>query len=134
MIIRPGNTGDALRLEDLEIALFPDNALNAKSLKVEIELGVCYIAQEPGEAAGYILGRWDFKHQLLDIIRLGVAEKFQGLGFGDRLLRKVLTTLNTDAMLCVKKNNSRALRLYHKAGFSIVAQIEQSWVLVRLHR
>lgn len=125
---------DADHIEELELGLFPENCFNALTLKKEISIGMGFVSYDENHAlAGYLLGRWDWDHQLLDIIRIGVAPKHQGKGVATNLLKRVFADTDVEVMLMARKDNRGALRLYHKFGFEIVAQTERSWVLISLH-
>lgn len=126
-----GNTEDAEAIEELEIALFPDNCFNTRTLKIEISIGTCYVFYKEDILVGYILSRWDCHANLLDITRLGVRSEYQNQGIGEALLRTLLAETNSATMLLALKTNTKAIRLYQRLGFQITGQIQQSWLLLR---
>ncbi len=80
--------------------------------------------------AGYVLIRFD--EDLVDITRLGVHPDNSGKGIGTRLLEKVFDEGGT-IILTVQKDNLRAMQLYHRHGFEIVAHLHsaRAWVMRR---
>lgn len=132
MQINEVKIADAEQIAELDMALFPDNCFNEQTLKKEISIGGGYTYYQAGKLIGYLVLRWDFENELMDIIRIGVQPSFQGLGVGRALLTAALTANASDAMLMAKKDNLRALRLYKKFGFEIVGQTTMSWVMVKL--
>ena len=113
---------DVELLERLEAELFPDNCMNARSLAIELEHGVCFLEEE----AAYLLARVD--GDLVDILRVGVLGPYRKIGVGSRLLTVALK-LAPRAMLMARKDNVGALRLYHSFGFHIVGEYDDSWVM-----
>lgn len=128
--IRPATELDIPRLLELE-QLF-DNAMTEPMLARELSAGSggVFFSPQTGTVLGYVLLRYD--QGLLDITRLGVDPAAQGQGIGPRLLEYALSE-GHEAMLTVRKNNKRALRLYLKYGFKIAGHITVSdaWVLRR---
>lgn len=127
-MIRPATKDDIELIVGLEDLLFPENCLSEKSVEVELEAGRCWV-EDAGK--GYVLTRKD--DHFLDILRLGVHPQYQGCGFGGQLLDTVLKVADCPVMLTVKKSNRRAIRLYKKRGFEIVATLPQydAWVMLR---
>lgn len=80
--------------------------------------------------AGYVLVRRD--EDLLDITRLGVHPEEVGQGLGSKLL-ELACAGGTTIILTVAKDNARAMRLYFRHGFEIVAHLHsaQAWVMRR---
>lgn len=112
------------------MALF-NNALNERTLRIEIELGACWVMGDP--VHGYVFTRTE--NNITDVTRLAVLPEFQKRGVGTQLL---LTALQTPGphMLTVRKDNSTALKLYKKYGFVIVADLPDipAWIMMRSHR
>ena len=81
--------------------------------------------------AGYILFRRD--GDLLDVLRLGVHPDHAHQGLGRSLLERALSVTDR-AVLTVKKDNIRALRLYTHAGFEIVGHLQSAHAWVMLWR
>lgn len=110
----------------LELVLFPDNALSPLMLEHELTASWVFLLGDPVVAYA-IVGR---DGELLDLLRLGVDPAHQGRGAGARLLRHVLS-LAQPVMLTVRKDNTRALRLYRKHGFELAGHFSEgaSWVM-----
>ena len=118
---------DADELEKLEIELFPDNCLNAMSLRRELRHGKCWVMEDKaGGIVGYALVRCD--EGLVDILRLGVSREYRRSGLGHRLLVRVMQE-QPRAMLMVRKDNVPALKLYKNTGFEITGEMNDSWVM-----
>jgi ribosomal-protein-alanine N-acetyltransferase len=119
-------TDDVDSIARLETRLF-DNAMSLLMLERELAVGAGYLIGRPLQA--YALVRCD--KGLFDLTRLGVDPGGQGQGLGTQLLIHVLA-LGT-VVLTVRKDNERALRLYRRHGFEIVAHLsaERAWVLRR---
>jgi len=103
-------------------------------LRQELRLGKGWLEERfscPDKSvAGYILIRFD--GDLMDITRLGVHPEEEGHGLGSRLLVRALEEGST-VILTVQKDNARAMRLYARHGFEIVAHLHsaQAWVMRR---
>lgn len=100
-------------------------------VRQELLMGKGWVEErEPVEEpiAGYILIRFD--DDLLDITRLGVHPEDAGKGIGGKLLRRAMREGDT-IILTVQKDNVRAMRLYVRHGFEIVAHLHsaQAWVM-----
>jgi ribosomal protein S18 acetylase RimI-like enzyme len=128
-VLRASTPGDAEHLERLEMALFPDNCLNSRSVRKIIERGYSLTVDEQGEPVGYALCVADQTY--VDLLRLGVVAHRRGRGFGQQMLHR-LSLLSLPLLLTVKRDNP-AVQLYRRAGFSIVGVHSGSWVMVRTH-
>lgn len=119
---------DCSRLEYLEYLLFPDNGFNELLLLGELKIGRCWVVERRNKIVAYLLAR--IQGDLIDIMRVGVLPEFQSKGIGTRLMEVALTHAS-EAMLCVRKENKRALKLYLGMGFRIVGETADlpSWVL-----
>jgi ribosomal protein S18 acetylase RimI-like enzyme len=120
---------DAPRLAELEALLF-ENAMAPSMLDRELSYGPCFVIGSP--VVAYALVRE--QPEVVDLLRLGVLPSAQGQGHGRKLLEHVIG-LDKDTMLTVLKENTRALRLYKNAGFSIVGELRVdgalAWVMLR---
>jgi ribosomal protein S18 acetylase RimI-like enzyme len=127
------STEDAPYIADLEMTLFPDNCFNWKTIENEIRCGKGLVIYSGEQLIAYLLARTS--GGITDILRLGVRPTEQGRGYGTRLIQELiqLSQPGDQIMLCVRKNNDRALRLYIRHGFTIVGQLEESWVMLHLH-
>jgi len=121
---------DADVLAHLDSILFPENALNETTLANEAQHGLGWVIEVAGDVVAYALVR--NSHNVMDLLRLGVHPDYQRVGFGTQLLQRLLQE-NEKAMLTVKKDNPRAIRLYRKHGFQIVGHLpsNNSWVMLR---
>jgi ribosomal protein S18 acetylase RimI-like enzyme len=132
MLYRDATLDDLLVVEALENATF-DNAFNATTIENEILTGAhCLVTCSKAEGAqGVICGYAIYRvtDSLTDLMRIAVTEKERGTGVGSSLLGYVMS-LSPRTMLCVRKANPRALKLYLRHGFHIVGEIEQSWVML----
>ena len=126
--MRPVTVEDSDELSLLEMDLFPDNCLNEYTLAREIDLGMGFVVTDNHKIVAYMLLRGD--GYLMDIMRLGVLESYQGQGLGTRLLR-VGMQMAEQTMLTVEAKNERALRLYSRHGFQIVGRLlgDAAWVM-----
>lgn len=120
---------DAQAIADLDMVLFPEGCFNERTLALEIAAGGGLVIYNQGELRAYLLARWD--RGLQDITRVGVHPDSQGQGLGTKMLRDALDCSALDTMLCVRRFNTRALRLYERLGFIIVSQTGDSWVMRR---
>jgi ribosomal protein S18 acetylase RimI-like enzyme len=112
----------------MEGVLFPDNAFNAYTLECEMKIGRCWVVERRTKVVAYLLARQD--GSLLDVMRVGVMPEFQGKGIGTMLMEMVLTQAS-EVILSVRKDNTSAVKLYRKLGFSIIGEIGDaaSWVM-----
>lgn len=106
-----------------------ENAFNERTVRIEIESGECLVLGEP--LAGYALVRR--VKGITDITRLAVHPKYQGQGFGTRLLLEALRVPGPH-MLTVRKDNRKAIHLYKKHSFKIVADLPDApaWIMKRV--
>ena len=116
-----------MAIAELDMELFPDNCFNERTLKHEIGGGVVMCAGD--RLLGYLLVRWD--GEVMDIIRFGVRVIHQGRGLGTRMLHDTLRCSDMDVMLCVDKQNKKAIRFYQLHNFNIIGQLNNSWVMCR---
>ena len=129
-----------LTLEDiprvLELEQVFDNSMTEPMLELELQVGYGYAFCRDADShvLGYALLRRD--GDLLDLTRLAVDPEAQGGGAGTFLLLRVQVDsglAKRDLVLCVRKKNPRALKLYQRHGFRIVGHSTSSdaWVLRR---
>ena len=111
-MIRPATEDDIDFLAELEILLFPENRLNERVLRNEIEHGLCYVI----EGRGYLLTRWD--EELVDVLRLGIHPEHQHQGLGRELMEYLLERVWTPVVLTVRMDNLPARKLYESLGFT----------------
>lgn len=129
--LTPATDRDIPEICAIDYELFPENNFNETTIKREITDGVGYVLRVDGELAGYVLTRADLGG-LIDILRLGVRERFRRHGLGSVLLDNAIR-LGKTTMLTVRKGNAPALSLYLKHGFRITGTLPQaySWLMVR---
>jgi ribosomal protein S18 acetylase RimI-like enzyme len=124
---------DAPAVADLEIELFPGNCFNERTLREEIKVGFGCVVYRGGDLAGYLLARTT--KTMMDILRIGVRRPYQHRGIGTEMLLHALKEgagAGMSVMLCVRKDNRGALRLYQRHGFEITGRLEDSWVMLHL--
>jgi ribosomal-protein-alanine N-acetyltransferase len=117
----------AERIAELELELF-DNAFNEHTIRKEIDKGWGFAYEVDGKYVGYVLVRTVGK--LSDIVRLGVQQEHRRKGIAKELLEAVLEG-DGPFMLFVRKNNTAAIELYKKYGFTIAGMSDESWVMRR---
>ena len=80
---------DAANIAELDLALFPDNCFNERTLLKEIEEGEGWIIHLfHGEPIAYAVTR--SKGGLRDLLRIGVRVDKQGRGYGQALLKEAI--------------------------------------------
>ena len=120
---------DAVAIAELDMELFPDNSLNERTLAREIAAGGGVVTYDKEQLVGYLLARWDW--EIMDITRFGVRPSHQGKGLGTRMLFDVVNSTGLDIILCVRKTNSQAIRLYQQHNFRVIGQLQESWLMRR---
>lgn len=130
MEIRFALPTDADELEELEIALFRDNCFNATTLRRELEAGLGLVAVDDTYGiVGYLIA--SIEGRLVDVLRLGILPRFRRKGLGRRLLNMAIEQW-PEAMLTVRRDNRKAIRLYLDSGFHIIGRLStDSWVMKR---
>jgi ribosomal-protein-alanine N-acetyltransferase len=130
-LLRRATVDDVPALALLDQHLFPENAMGECLLEGELRAGWGLVLGEP--LSGYVLVREE--GTLVDITRLGVHPAREGQGMGGRLLDAVLAAVlvrRGRAMLTVKKkDNGRAIQIYRRRGFAIVAELQDAWLMHR---
>lgn len=123
---------DADDIARLDMQLFPEDCFNERTIANELAADLSWVVREDDELAGYAIVRPD--GDVVDLLRLGVRPKYRRQGWGWGLLKLVSATCRRPVMLTVRKNNRVAIRLYLRARFEIVGQLEaygeQSWVML----
>ncbi len=88
----------------------------------EIEKQYAYVLQEENEIIGYVCG-WKILDEF-NITNIAIASDFQRQGFGELLVRFIISKLLKDECykfyLEVRESNNKAQRLYEKIGFSVI--------------
>lgn len=125
--MRLATPNDADRIAELDMLLF-DNCFNERTIGIELGLGPCWVEGTP--VVAYVITRWDTN--ITDITRVAVHPNFQSMGLGKRLVEVALTTPGPH-MLTVRKDNTRALRLYQKMDFEIISHLIHipAWIMKR---
>jgi len=129
MKIRQALASDAGKLHALEEELFgaADYPLSHRSFYYHIHRNLLYVAEtEGGEIAAYALAliqRRDAK-----LYSLGVASVHRGNGLSGLLMRQILQQLTSlgfkRILLEVRCDNTPAIALYRKFGFSVTKQLD----------
>jgi len=80
------------------------------------------LAKENDKITGYIAVR--IERKICEIALLAVLKRYQKRGIGKSLLKHILKIAKqkkaNKVILEVRKNNKKALRLYHKYGFKVM--------------
>jgi ribosomal protein S18 acetylase RimI-like enzyme len=128
--MREAQPADVDELEEMENAIFPDNAMNAHTLLNEMRCGKCFVEERDGGIAGYILVRVEY--DLVDVLRVGVRPGFHRQGIARKLMERVMP-LAKRAVLLVRKGNDPAIKLYLSLDFKIVGHLlnDDSWLMLR---
>lgn len=108
--------------------LFPDNCMNAWTIRRELRHSKCWVVDGETGLKAYLLVR--VAGDLVDVLRVGVREDHRGQLLGYRLMCKALS-LAPRAVLMVRKSNAKAFRLYQGLGFRIAGEFEQSWMMLK---
>lgn len=114
-------------LVEMDLELFGEDSFGPSIFRKEFEVSTILVARDGDNPVGYAVVR---KGSMNDLLRLGVSKEYQGKGVGRELLNKVLE-LPGKTLLFVRRNNEPAISLYKSAGFNVVGQHEQSWVMLR---
>lgn len=128
LVIRQATEQDLMEIANLEALLFPDNSLSPALIEREAKVSQVLVIGNPVYAYAIVAD----DGAMLDLLRLGVHPDRQGEGAGAQLLATVVAR-GRNTILTVRKDNTRALRLYLKFGFGIVAHFTSAnaWVLSR---
>ena len=123
MIITTAKPQDALALFALEMDTFePWNApLSKRSFRYHIAKNLLLVAKNDEKILGYALVLTSSKCPRL--YSLAVSKEAARQGIGTALLKEVFTRISRPCLrLEVRQDNTHAIRLYEKLGFSIVGQ------------
>lgn len=103
--------------------------MGARMVRQELRLGTGWVAEQES-IVGYVLTRTE--DGILDVTRLGVHPSAQRTGVGSALLTIAIGDADV-VILTVQKDNVRAMKLYFKHGFEIVAHLHaaNAWVMRR---
>lgn len=114
---------------DLNIDIFNDSLSVSKSMVREAINSAKitpYMVMLDGEIMGVC--NVNFESEDVSIFGLGILPKYQGLGYGKKMLNslieKLLSTGHKSITLEVNSQNSRAYNLYTKNGFKIKTQFD----------
>ncbi len=132
-MIVPGHLSDLIDLMRVELAAFPVDGYDIMMLKRLISNSLVFLKMvEPSEMkiVGFsicmnMMGDEDVKHTMAaDLITLAVHPKYQGRGFGQRLLQRTVIELRKFGVkiiqLHVKVSNETAIHIYEKRGFRVI--------------
>ncbi len=124
---RPLQPADAPLVTAIENKVF-DNAFGVAQVQAEIEAGKSGSVWIDQRLAGYFIARED--GSVFDIIRLAVDPTLQRRGVGRMLVSLAIRECKTAALiLTVRMSNKTAIGLYHSFGFTIIGEVESSWVM-----
>jgi ribosomal-protein-alanine N-acetyltransferase len=129
MTIRQALPSDAAKLHALEGELFSveNFPLSRRSFYHHIRHNLLYVAEtDEGGIAGYILVLIRRRHAKL--YSLGIGSAYRGGGVAKLLMERVLKELRSlgfgRIQLEVRCDNTQAIALYRKFGFSITKQLD----------
>ncbi len=124
--LSPANADE---VSDIDLSLF-DNGFGPSQIRAELSNGTGVGIRYRGELVAYAMARAD--GGMVDITRVGVVGSHQNRGLGHAVLRLLLQEVPSERyILCVRKTNLHALKLYFNEGFKIVGMLERSWVMLR---
>jgi len=119
--IREMRKEDISTVMNLEKELFT-TAWEEEMFLEEIEKQHAYVLLVENAIIGYVCG-WKILDEF-NITNVAVASGFQRQGFGELLVRYIISKLLKDNcfkyFLEVRKSNIKALKLYEKIGFSLI--------------
>lgn len=125
MLIRRMDLGDLKQIVALEHELF-SSPWHEDDFRYELEKNAfsnILVLENDDQIIGY-LGMWTLGDQT-QITTIGVDKKFQGCGYGKILMDKCAEITKhlgyTNINLEVRISNTKAISLYQKCGFKIVA-------------
>lgn len=111
------------------MALF-DNGFGPSQLRAELQAGMGISGWFRGRLVAYAMARKD--EDTVDITRIAVIAEYRRQGLGRAILRLLMREVPSNKyVLCVRKTNLHALRLYYREGFRIVGMMELSWVMLK---
>lgn len=124
--MRAAKLTDCDELENLEMQLFPENCMNAFTLRQELAVSSGTVVDVDGHIAGYLLRR--NTGGIIDILRVGVLPAYRRKGIARQLLT---AALGPRTILLVRKDNDAAIKLYLELGFAITGHGANSWLMSR---
>jgi len=125
MIIRNVQVTDLAKLLSLEEQVFGDCALNAVSMRQQIDLfsEIFFVAEKGAEIAGFVIGGVSVGKSYGWILDLVVRSEYRREGIAAELTEKCIKTLRrfckSKILLTVEPDNSARI-LYNKLGFKDV--------------
>lgn len=118
------NFNDLDEVVELEKELFKSDAWKKQEYENELKNPVAklFVEKENGEIISYG-GLW-YLYEDADITTIGVNSKYQGRGYGQRMLDYMLDFALKNGVhnvhLEVRVSNQKALNLYKKNGFEVI--------------
>lgn len=131
-------------LSEATRALFLPHAIDTETLARCVErdqraLDRAYVLATWTDVVGYFF-LWEFD-QPVPLLGLGLADAWQGMGLGEQMLARLIADARaagrTAVELTTVPGNDRALALYQRAGFTVLADVENvagDGRIVREHR
>lgn len=133
MMIVPGHLSDLIDLMRVELTAFPVDGYDINMLKRLITDSLVFLKMvEPSEMkiVGFaicmnMMGEESAKQTIAaDLITLAIHPQYQGKGFGQRLMNRVMLELKKFGVkivqLHVKTTNEPAIHIYQKFGFRVL--------------
>jgi len=124
-MIREMTLADLDKVMQLEVDLFKGDAWKKENYEYELkenDLSKMYVEQMDNEIVSYG-GLW-FLFENADITTIGVAKKYQGQGYGEKMFEHLLNICKENACefvhLEVRVSNTKAINLYKKFGFEVI--------------
>lgn len=126
-MLRKGTLEDLEELTGLELLCFR-RFWSQEDLRKEFEenpFSEVWLLEEDNRTIGYIIF-WKIFEQA-SIVRIGILPEFRRSGYGQSILREILSRLKKEELeqvnLEVAKDNTAAIGLYEKLGFVPVSTI-----------
>lgn len=119
--IRPMKAEDWEEFHEMDLELFPDDAMEEKRFKERIEHDGCFALIQDGRIIGNLIVS-HFGKDEAHLGRIGVSKSHQGKGYGSMLMEYAINWFREQggikvAHLCTQDFNETAQGLYKKFGF-----------------
>ncbi len=91
----------------------------------------CFVLMVDDAVSGYC--RFDINSKGEFNISIAISPKFQGMGFGKKLLSESMTMMGSNKVFIasVFKNNPASLKLFKNSGFELTSEDEKQYYLRR---
>ena len=125
--IRRMEEADLDQVVEIERLVFP-NPWSRWAFESELQVAIsnCFVLEEEGLVAGYIIYR--LLGEQAHILNIALRPEWQGRGWGRRLMEWALDRMKREGVrfvwLEVRASNKRAIKLYQKLGFKVLKVIK----------